>query len=381
MHASYLFTAATAIAAASAQQSLTDVLSSQSDTLSLFTQIVQKAGLVDTITSMDSATIFAPTNEALRDALDQFPSLISSNSNNNGSTSNSGSLDLENAQLSNRFVEILQYHVVPGAAYSLQDIDVFPGSFYTTALNGYVVNPYQTDDIEYDSGVIHTIDKVLLPPVGPNATALDMGFTYFYGALQQTDLTTDVATADQITVFIPRDQAFIDVGAQLKDLSSQELSTLMRFHVATEMPYYTTNLSDGDTLNTLANTNYESGISISIDESDGALYANNARVITANILLSNGVAHLIDEVMNPENDNSDYGYDYSLDEGGAGVPAFEDAASATIPSLTSGVTVSSTFSPTGTFSAVSGAENLQSNYKMEMLGGGAVAAVLGMMLV
>ncbi|KAI7286997.1 hypothetical protein KC345_g828 [Hortaea werneckii] len=381
MHASYFFTAATAIVAASAQQSLTDVLSSQSDTLSLFTQIVQKAGLVDTITSMDSATIFAPTNEALRDALDQFPSLISSNSNNNGSTSNSDSLDLENAQLSNRFVEILQYHVVPGAAYSLQDIDVFPGSFYTTALNGYVVNPYQTDDIEYDSGVIHTIDKVLLPPVSPNATALDMGFTYFYGALQQTDLTTDVATADQITLFIPRDQAFIDVGAQLKDLSSQELSTLMQFHVATEMPYYTTNLSDGDTLNTLANTNYESGIAISIDESDGALYANNARVITANILLSNGVAHLIDEVMNPENDNSDYGYDYSLDEGGAGVPAFEDAASATIPSLTSGVTVSSTFSPTGTFSAVSGAENLQSNYKMEMLGGGAVAAVLGMMLV
>merc|ERR1712099_112811 len=84
MHASYLFTAATAIAVASAQQSLTDVLSSQSDTLSLFTQIVQKAGLVDTITSMDSATIFAPTDEALRDALDQFPSLVSSNSNNNG---------------------------------------------------------------------------------------------------------------------------------------------------------------------------------------------------------------------------------------------------------------------------------------------------------
>lgn len=80
MHASYLFTAATAIAAVSAQESLTDVLSSQSDTLSLFTQIVQKAGLVDTITSMDSATIFAPTNEALRNALDQFPSLISSNS-------------------------------------------------------------------------------------------------------------------------------------------------------------------------------------------------------------------------------------------------------------------------------------------------------------
>ncbi|KAI7003802.1 hypothetical protein KC366_g18982, partial [Hortaea werneckii] len=127
-------------------------------------------------------------------------------------------------------------------------------------------------------------------------------------------------------------------------------------------------------------TPYENGIDITVDESDGALYANNARIITANILLSNGVAHLIDQVMNPNNDNTD-GYDYNLDEGGAGVPAFEDAASATVPALTSGVTASSTFSPTSTFSAVSGAENLQSKYKMEMLGGGAVAAVLGMMLV
>ncbi|RMY42424.1 hypothetical protein D0865_11981 [Hortaea werneckii] len=387
MHASYLFTAATAIAAASAQQSLTDVLSSQSDTLSLFTQIVQKAGLVDTITSMDSATIFAPTNEALRNALDQFPNLISSNSNNNGSTSsNSDSLDLDNAQLSDRFVNILQYHVVPGAAYSLEDIALFPGSFVSTALGGYAVNPYKTDDgdgavvsrekrestiasadIEYDGGVIHTIESVLLPPVGPNATALDLGLTYLYGALQQTDLTTDVATANGITVFIPTNQAFID-------------PTLLQFHVVPEMPYYTTNLSDGDTLNTLASTPYESGIDITVDENDGAVYANNARIITANILLSNGVAHLIDQVMNPNNDNTD-GYDYTLDEGGAGVPAFENAASATVPALTSGVTASSTFTPTSTFSAVSGAENLQSKYKMEMLGGGAVAAILGMMLV
>ncbi|KAI7545286.1 hypothetical protein KC331_g6303 [Hortaea werneckii] len=361
MHASYLFTAATAIAAASAQQSLTDVLSSQSDTLSLFTQIVQKAGLVDTITSMDSATIFAPTNEALRNALDQFPNLISSNSNNNGSTSsNSDSLDLDNAQLSDRFVNILQYHVVPGAAYSLEDIALFPGSFVSTALGGYAVNPYKTDDgdgavvsrekrestiasadIEYDGGVIHTIESVLLPPVGPNATALDLGLTYFSKTFQPT---------------------------------------LLQFHVVPEMPYYTTNLSDGDTLNTLASTPYESGIDITVDENDGAVYANNARIITANILLSNGVAHLIDQVMNPNNDNTD-GYDYTLDEGGAGVPAFENAASATVPALTSGVTASSTFTPTSTFSAVSGAENLQSKYKMEMLGGGAVAAILGMMLV
>ena len=132
---------------------------------------------------------------------------------------------------------------MPGAAYSLEDIALFPGSFVSTALGGYAVNPYKTDDgdgavvsrekrestiasadIEYDGGVIHTIESVLLPPVGPNATALDLGLTYLYGALQQTDLTTDVATANGITVFIPTKQAFIDVGQQLQDLSAHPAS-------------------------------------------------------------------------------------------------------------------------------------------------------------
>lgn len=77
MHTSFLLTVSSALAVASAQ-SLTDVLSEQSDTLSLFTAVVQQAGLVDTINSLDSATIFAPTNQALNAAISQFDGLVSS---------------------------------------------------------------------------------------------------------------------------------------------------------------------------------------------------------------------------------------------------------------------------------------------------------------
>jgi hypothetical protein len=61
--------------------------------------------------------------------------------------------------------------------------------------------------------------------------------------------------------------------------------------------------------------------------------------ITANVLLSNGVAHLIDQVMNPHNDEEGY-HDYELaDDDQAAVPSFEGTASATISSLTPGIPI------------------------------------------
>lgn len=312
-------------------------------------------------------------------------------------------ISLDNLEVSDRFVDILMYHVVGGASVAAADIAPFPGSFLPTALDSYVVNPYQTDDggvvvysrekrmshvvspnIEYDNGIIHTIDAVLLPPVGPADTALDLGLTYFYGALEATDLTADVATANGITVFVPTNQAFIDVGGQLQDLlstSESDVSTLLQYHVVPNMPYYTTNLTDGDTLETLAQTPFQNGLDVHIDEEDGALYVNNARVITANILLSNGVAHLIDEVLNPANDD-DGGYVYTLGDDGLGVPAFEDAASATLPALTSGIpaTAVGTYAPSSTFTAASGAEAARGNYRAEMLGGVLAAGALGLVM-
>lgn len=141
MHSSSLLTLAATLAAASAQ-SLTDVLADQSDTLSLFTQLVQQANLVDTLNGLDSATIFAPTNDALNAALQQFPDLVSDDdddddddSNNNNNSSNS-SIDLDSVQLSQRFIDILQYHVIPGSSLLAEDVPVFPGAFVSLGIDG-----------------------------------------------------------------------------------------------------------------------------------------------------------------------------------------------------------------------------------------------------
>jgi hypothetical protein len=76
--------------------------------------------------------------------------------------------------------------------------------------------------------------------------------------------------------------------------------------------------------------------------------------ITANILLSNGVAHFIDQVMNPHNEEEGY-RDYELaDDEHEGVPPFEGAASATILFLTPGIpsVAVGTYSPTSLEQAI-----------------------------
>jgi hypothetical protein len=83
--------------------------------------------------------------------------------------------------------------------------------------------------------------------------------------------------------------------------------------------------------------------------------------ITANVLVSNGIWPLIDQVMNPHNAEEGY-YGYELaDDNQEGVPSFEGAAPATISSLTQGIATAAvgTYPSTATVSVVSGTSDLK----------------------
>lgn len=123
-------------------QSLADVLENQSDSLSIFTQYVQDAGLLDTLTSLDSATIFAPTNDAFSAILEAYPDLVM----DDASSDDDDNDDSDSSPFSQRFLDILMYHVVPGVALAASDIADYPGVFYATALDGIAVNPYADED-------------------------------------------------------------------------------------------------------------------------------------------------------------------------------------------------------------------------------------------
>ncbi|MEN9222790.1 MAG: fasciclin domain-containing protein [Thermostichus sp. BF3_bins_97] len=117
------------------------------------TQALEAAGLVETLSGEGPFTVFAPTDEA-------FAALPE------------GTLEQlllpENRET---LIQILTYHVVPGEALSTSleagEVTTVEGSPVEISLaDGVMVNDANvvTADIEASNGVIHVIDKVILPP-------------------------------------------------------------------------------------------------------------------------------------------------------------------------------------------------------------------------
>ncbi|GAB4176261.1 MAG: fasciclin domain-containing protein [Wenzhouxiangellaceae bacterium] len=116
---------------------------------------VQAAGLVDTLKGEGPFTVFAPTDEAFAKLPD-------------------GTLDtLLKPENKDRLIAILTYHVVPGKVMSSDLSDGLEagtvqgqGVIIKISDGGVMVNDANVvqADIKASNGVIHVIDKVLLPP-------------------------------------------------------------------------------------------------------------------------------------------------------------------------------------------------------------------------
>jgi uncharacterized surface protein with fasciclin (FAS1) repeats len=114
-------------------------------------QAIQAAGLVETLSGEGPFTVFAPTDEAFA----QIPQ----------ETLQAVLADKE------KLTAILTYHVVPGKLMAADvvrstQLQTLQGQSITVSTEGGVrvddANVVQTD-IEADNGVIHVIDKVIMP--------------------------------------------------------------------------------------------------------------------------------------------------------------------------------------------------------------------------
>ena len=276
-------------------QNLVEVVQSRTD-LETLEQALIAADLVSTFTGTDEFTIFAPNNAA-------FTAL--------GTTLDDLLLPENRQQL----IDILSYHVVAGKTLSssLSNTDLntlLTGESVSIVVdNGNVtVNDANvaTADLEATNGVIHIIDRVLIPPVPTIADELtrvgadtgDDGLSILLGILTSAgyeDLLTAASTeTSTLTVFAPNNAAFNallnSLGLTLGDLTPEIVRDIIEYHIlpqtvlaadlmAQDYPTLLTDESIGVTLDP-----------ISIDA---------AGVVTADIETSNGVIHIIDEVLLP----------------------------------------------------------------------------------
>ncbi|KAB2576552.1 Fasciclin domain-containing protein [Lasiodiplodia theobromae] len=195
-------------------------------------------------------------------------------------------------------------------------------------------------DINFTGGYIHIIDTVLTLPPNVSSTAVATNLTALVGALTNASLVGAVDTTPDVTIFAPANDAFAAIGSVLDGTSSDDLSNLLSYHVVNGTVAYSSDLQGNQTVTALNGGD----LTIRVLD-DGDVFVNGARVIIPDILVANGVVHVIDNVLNPSNSTSGP----SDENDDSGDVQYTGATSATNVPFTSGVaTATATVGVTGT---------------------------------
>ncbi|MFN2422857.1 MAG: fasciclin domain-containing protein [Cryomorphaceae bacterium] len=158
-------------------------------------------------------------------------------------------------------------------------------------------------DLLANNGVVHVIDAVIDPDGEP---PLPTVFEIIQNSPIHTTATAAIIAAGldgtltndgPFTVFAPTDAAFAAIPSEVIDTlladPEGELTDILLYHVVNGTTL-STDLSDGQVIETLLGQN----ITVTIT-ADG-VFINEAQVILADQLASNGVVHVIDAVLLPE---------------------------------------------------------------------------------
>ena len=130
-------------------------------------------------------------------------------------------------------------------------------------------------------------------------TAIDAGsFTTLVTAVKAAGLAETLSGPGPFTVFAPTDAAFAKlpkgtIDGLLKD--KEQLASILTFHVLSGKVMAADIIKTNGAKPTTVN-----GQALEIVVRDGKVYVNGAQVVTADIVASNGVIHVIDKVLLPK---------------------------------------------------------------------------------
>lgn len=269
---------------------IVDIASADANFSTLVSALV-KADLVSTLNGTGTFTVFAPTNDAFNALFTELGV--------------SGLDDLSAEALK----PILLYHVLGTTKTSGSLTDGYVSSL-SPAQGRYVSMYIQTGsdvnindrasvtipDLSASNGVIHVIDKVLLPPTVVDIAIANSNFTTLVDAVVAEGLAgTLSSTSANYTVFAPTNAAFAALGGNLP----ADLSPILLYHVLGQTVY--SDEISSSIVNTLNADNPE----LVIEVSDMGVMLNGvAKVVSTDIVGVNGVVHVIDAVITPIDNNS-----------------------------------------------------------------------------
>ena len=267
---------------------------------SILVAALVKADLVNTLLNPDGTfTVFAPTNDGFAEI--GIPSVAALD-------------DFTAAQLT----PILLYHVLGTEVAS------------STLTNGQVVGALSEDDfyvslptaggafingnteitgfdLQFSNGVVHVINRTLQPPTDNIVdVAVAAGFNELAAALTRATLVGALSDEAAIfTVFAPTDQAFQNLYtflgvANVNEIEIGTLTSVLQYHVLSGRTF-SSDLTDGLQADPIleGTTTFTINLGNTVTLTDVNTSNTDATVDSTDVLATNGVIHIINEVILP----------------------------------------------------------------------------------
>jgi len=253
------------------------------------------AGLAETLSGDGPFTVFAPTDEAFANLPD-------------------GALEKLLAD-PDQLKRILLLHVVPGkvkaeAALKAGSANTAYGQPLAITVNDGqpMVNDAKIvkTDIAASNGVIHVIDKVMLPKSIVGVAASDDRFTTLVTAVKAAGLAETLSGEGPFTVFAPTNEAFAKLPAGtvqtlLKPENKAKLIDILTYHVVAG-DVKAASVVELDQVTTLQGGALE--VKVKTWGGKTKVTIGEATVVMTDINASNGVIHVIDTVLIPADETA-----------------------------------------------------------------------------
>ncbi|KAH7920867.1 FAS1 domain-containing protein [Leucogyrophana mollusca] len=136
-----------------------------------------------------------------------------------------------------------------------------------------------------------SISELLVMPTTLSATLSNNNITTFANDAATAGIVNTLESLYGVTIFVPQDSAFSSAGSTISNLNSSELASVLNGHVINGT-FYSPQLATGETkANFAGQTLTTTGSTVSIAG------GNTANIVTSDVLLENGVVHIIDSVL------------------------------------------------------------------------------------
>lgn len=128
----------------------------------------------------------------------------------------------------------------------------------------------------------------------PSLAAVDSGLTGLAGALTTTSLVSTVDSLKDITIFAPSNAAFERIGSALPALQADQtmFRNVLEYHIVNGTVGY------AGMLGNMSLTTAQGGM-VRVEVVGKKVFVNSAMVIISDVIVANGVVHVLDKYVPP----------------------------------------------------------------------------------